>query len=135
MTEKEKVRQLILSDDHGLIELGLILNHKFKYFPQLARFYKKHQKSQFWKIEYAVKLHPDKFNLITSVLCAELKSGLPWIWIDTYRSPSFLPFKPITELRKFSEWHNYITKKKVFFIMTRVKPSGYKTHPYTNIFR
>jgi hypothetical protein len=126
MHDKQALRQLILSDDPTTAELGLILNERFKLFPQTARFYKKYKRFKFWEHSRprSVILTEIRFWALSAVLNSELETDFCSMWMDySYRN-----------LTHWQRWQNRITIKlpanKDWTFSRR-----YFGHPYTVVFR
>jgi hypothetical protein len=124
-TEKDKIRYLILSNDSDSVELGLILNERFKVFHYTARFYKKYKKYKFWNFNRpkSVMVIENRYWSVAAVLNSELKTHICNFWLD-FESP----WMQYTDWQK---WQLKISRRYGFrdFKLTR----KYKGHPYTSI--
>lgn len=121
---KSALRELILSDYDA--ELGLILNERFKLFPQTARFYRKYKKYKFWQLSRhkSVKVSEPRYYGLSAVLNAELHTFKCSYWLD------------YTEVFYTTPWLNW--QNRITIGMTANKSwtirKAYGCHPYTSVF-
>ncbi len=123
--EKENVRQLIISTNPDMIELGLMLNDKFKYFVQTWRFYRKYKRSKFWinSRKYTVDTTEERFNKLSVILQNELKHYSPVFWLDYADYKIRLPWV---------HWQYQISSG----LPSQFRScTNYKFHPYTDMFK
>lgn len=125
MQESQWVRELILNSNPDTIELGLILNDSFKYFPLTRKFYRKYKRFKFWhpSRHYSVLESESRYYAKVALLNNELKTHRAYFWLD-FQEPKFKT--------PWQQWQKHITlgyKKPYHGPLFH-----YVGHPYTAIF-
>ena len=125
MKESDWVRKLILSSNYENIELGLIMNLSFKYYPLTAKFYKKNAKYKFWQPSrnYSVIETENRYYSLVALLNNELKTHRCYFWLD-FREPKFKT--------PWQAWQMHITSGVKWPYDGPV--FNYPSHPYTSMF-
>jgi len=125
MKESDLVRKLILSSNPDNIELGLIMNLTFKYYPLTAKFYKKNAKKKFWQPSryYSVIETENRYYSWVALLNNELKTHRCYFWLD-FREPKFKT--------PWQAWQQHITSGAKWAYNGPLL--NYPSHPYTSMF-
>jgi len=94
MKECNHIRELIISSNPDSCLLGLILNDKYNYFPNVRKFYRKHKRVEFWHFnrEQTVNVSMIRYYAISAVLNNELKTNRCYFWLD-YSDINKTPWK------------------------------------------
>ena len=125
MQESKWVKELILSGQPDTIELGLILNDSFKYFPLTRKFYRKYKRFKFWhpSRHYSVLETQNRYYSWVALLNNELNTHRAYFWLD-YREPKYKT--------PWQAWQQHINSGvKCPYVSTMFHYAG---HPYTAIF-
>lgn len=125
MKESDWVRKLILSSNPDNIELGLIMNLTFNYYPLTAKFYKKNAKKKFWQPSryYSVIETENRYYSWVALLNNELKTHRCYFWLD-FREPKFKT--------PWQAWQQHITSGAKWAYNGPL--FNYPSHPYTSMF-
>jgi hypothetical protein len=125
MQESKWVRELILSGQQDNIELGLILNDSFNYFPLTRKFYRKYKRLKFWhpSRHYTVLVSESRYYSWVALLNNELKTHRAYFWLD-FQEPKYKT--------PWQQWQQHITNYlKWPYFGPLFKGGG---HPYTAMF-
>lgn len=125
MQESKWVRELILSGQADNIELGLILNDSFNYFPLTRKFYRKHKRFKFWQPSrnYSVLESESRYYSWVALLNNELKTHRAYFWLD-FKEPKYKT--------PWEHWQLHITNYFKWPYTGPMFTGG--GHPYTTMF-
>jgi hypothetical protein len=125
MQESKWVRELILSGQPDTIELGLILNDSFNYFPLTRKFYRKYKRLKFWYTSrhYSVLVSEFRYYSWVALLNNELKTHRAYFWLD-YQEPKYKT--------PWQQWQQNITNYIKWPYEGPMFTGG--GHPYTTMF-
>jgi hypothetical protein len=125
MQESKWVRELILSGQPDTIELGLILNDSFNYFPLTRKFYRKYKRFRFWQPSqrFSVLESESRYYAKVALLNNELKTHRCYFWLD-FQEPKFKT--------PWQQWQKHITNNAKFPYHGPL--FHYPSHPYTSMF-
>ena len=125
MQESKWVRELILSGQPDTIELGLILNDSFNYFPLTRKFYRKYKRFRFWQASrhYSVLESENRYYAKVALLNNELKTHRCYFWLD-FQEPKFKT--------PWQAWQKHITSGVKWPYEHSL--FHYPSHPYTSMF-
>jgi hypothetical protein len=125
MQESKWVRELILSGQPDNIELGLILNDSFNYFPLTRKFYRKYKRLKFWfpSRHYSVLVSESRYYSWVALLNNELKTHRAYFWLD-FQEPKFKT--------PWQHWQQHISNYIKWPYTGPLFTGG--GHPYTAIF-
>jgi hypothetical protein len=125
MKESKWVRELILSGQFDTIELGLILNDSFNYFPLTRKFYRKYKRLKFWhpSRHYSVLVSESRYYSWVALLNNELKTHRAYFWLD-FQEPKFKT--------PWQQWQHHISNYIKWPYMGPLFIGG--GHPYTDMF-
>lgn len=125
MQESKWVRELILSGQPDNVELGLILNDSFNYFPLTRKFYRKYKTIRFWQPSqrFSVLESESRYYAKVALLNNELKTHRCYFWLD-FREPKFKT--------PWQQWQQNISNYAKFPYNGPL--FNYGGHPYTAMF-
>jgi hypothetical protein len=125
MQESKWVRELILSGQPDTIELGLILNDSFNYFPLTRKFYRKYKRLKFWfpSRHYSVLVSESRYYSWVALLNNELKTHRAYFWLD-FQEPKYKT--------PWQHWQQHISNYIKWPYTGPLFTGG--GHPYTSIF-
>jgi hypothetical protein len=125
MQESKWVRELILSGQPDNIELGLILNDSFNYFPLTRKFYRKYKRLKFWypSRHYSVLVSESRYYSWVALLNNELKTHRAYFWLD-FQEPKFKT--------PWQHWQQHLSNY-IKWPYTGPMFTG-EGHPYTTMF-
>ncbi len=125
MQESKWVRELILSGQPDTIELGLILNDSFNYFPLTRKFYRKYNRLKFWypSRHYTVLVSESRYYSLVALLNNELKTHRAYFWLD-FQEPKYKT--------PWQHWQQHISNYIRWPYTGPMFTGG--GHPYTTMF-
>jgi hypothetical protein len=125
MQESKWVRELILSGQPDTIELGLILNDSFNYFPLTRKFYRKYKRLKFWfpSRHYTVLVSESRYYSWVALLNNELKTHRAYFWLD-FQEPKYKT--------PWQQWQQHISNYIRWPYTGPFFTGG--VHPYTTMF-
>lgn len=125
MQESKWVKELILSGQQDTIELGLILNDSFNYFPLTRKFYRKYKRLKFWqpRRHYSVLVSENRYYSWVALLNNELKMHRAYFWLD-FQEPKYKT--------PWQHWQQHITNNAKLVYTGPLY--NYGGHPYTSMF-
>jgi hypothetical protein len=125
MQESKWVRELILSGQPDTIELGLILNDSFNYFPLTRKFYRKYKRLKFWhpSRHYSVLVSESRYYSWVALLNNELKTHRAYFWLD-FQEPKYKT--------PWQQWQQHISNYIRWPYTGPFFTGG--GHPYTSMF-